>query len=45
MKKAIISIVCILIGALLAQMAINKREAKEEKVSDNRPVIEIAISK
>ncbi len=45
MKKAIISVICILIGALLAQIAINKREAKEEKVSDNRPAIEIAINK
>ena len=45
MKKAIISVICILIGAFLAQMSINRREAKEEKVSDNRPVIEIAINK
>ncbi len=45
MKKAIVSIICVLIGALLAQASINKRESKEKEESYNRPSIEIAINK
>lgn len=45
MKKAIISIICVLIGALLAQASINKKEVKEKEESYNRPTIEFAINK
>lgn len=43
MKKDIISIICIFIGAMLAHYVTNKENAKDE-VPDNKPAVEQSVN-
>lgn len=44
MKKGIVTIIFVLLGALLAQASINKREAAEEKTTFNPTVIQASVN-
>lgn len=43
MKKAIISVICICIGAMLAHYVTNKQDAKGE-APDNKPSVEQSVN-
>lgn len=44
MKKVIVTVIFVLIGAFLAQASINKREAEEEKTTFNPLLIEVSVN-